>query len=213
MKTYKIHLLRHGRTEAGDAGRYVGGKTDVPLSESGKREIMRLDEEENIYPYGAAFFTSPLLRCRQTLSLIYPDQEPIEVPGLAECDFGKFENKSAAELQGDPDFAAWLQGKTPEGVESTEQFVKRSVAAFARIAEELMASGVTDAVVCAHGGTIMSVLSVCGLPEAPFSEWRCLPGRGYTLRLTPSVWMRGYKAEVIGTIAEREETVPEENAD
>lgn len=198
MKTYKIHLVRHGKEKPDGVIRYVG-KTDLPLTAKGRQEILKLDAQ-GIYPYAQKLYSSPLSRCRETLSLLYPDVEPEICAGLSECDFGAFENKTAEELKTRPEYAEWLSGGTPPGGESTEEFVKRSVVAFAKIVEELMREGTTDALVCAHGGTIMAVLSVCGLPERPFNEWVCAPGRGYTLRITPSVWMRGYKAEVVGEI-------------
>ena len=36
MKTYKIHLIRHGQTEANAKGLYIG-MTDLPLSPEGLR--------------------------------------------------------------------------------------------------------------------------------------------------------------------------------
>ncbi len=198
MKTYKIHLIRHGLDKPAGVIRYIG-KTDVPLTARGREEILKLDGE-GIYPFAERLYSSPLKRCTETLGLIYPDKQIITAGGLSECDFGDFEDKTAEELKERPEYVDWLSGQTPPNGESTDNFVKRSVVAFAKIVEDLMHDGVTDSVICAHGGTIMAVLSTCGLPELPFNEWVCAPGRGYTLRITPSVWMRGYKAEVIGEI-------------
>ena len=44
MKTYKIHLLRHGMTEANETGRYIG-KTDLPLSPEGLAALLQLKEQ------------------------------------------------------------------------------------------------------------------------------------------------------------------------
>ncbi len=33
MKTYKLHLIRHGLTQGNLDGLYVGGGTDMPLCE------------------------------------------------------------------------------------------------------------------------------------------------------------------------------------
>ena len=198
MKTYKIHLIRHGLEKPEGVIRYVG-KTDLPLTARGKEQIKVLDNQ-GIYPYAQRLYSSPLKRCVETLEIIYPEKEITTVPGLCECDFGKFENKTAEELKDDPAFSDWLSGGCPPGGESTDDFVKRSVVAFAKTVEDIMKEGVTDCAFCLHGGNIMAILSVCGLPELPFNEWVCAPGRGYTLRITPSVWMRGYKAEVLGEI-------------
>ena len=45
MRSYKLHLIRHGATDANKEGRYIGGKTDLPLSQEGKREIKNLYED------------------------------------------------------------------------------------------------------------------------------------------------------------------------
>ena len=122
MKTYKIHLLRHGMTAANREGRYIG-RTDEPLSPEGLAALMALKDAYD-YPGGLRFFTSPAARCRQTLAVLYPGCEPETVEGLAECDFGRWEGKSIAELKGDEQFLRWMEGteKQIPGGESTEAF-------------------------------------------------------------------------------------------
>ena len=44
MKTYTIHLIRHGMTEGNKIGRYVGS-IDAPLFEDGIKEIKSLKEK------------------------------------------------------------------------------------------------------------------------------------------------------------------------
>ena len=48
MKTYRIHLIRHGLTAANTEGRYVGGGTDEPLCDTG---IMGLEFLKSNYKY------------------------------------------------------------------------------------------------------------------------------------------------------------------
>ena len=55
------------------------------------------------------------------------------------------------------------------------------------------------------GGTIMTLLSTYGLPRAKFYDWLTANGCGYTLRITPGLWMRSMVAEVEDTIPPREE--------
>ena len=38
MKSYQIHLIRHGMTQANLQGRYIGS-TDVPLSQEGIEQL------------------------------------------------------------------------------------------------------------------------------------------------------------------------------
>ena len=49
MKTYTIHLIRHGMTEGNKVGRYVGS-VDAPLCNEGIDEIKALKEK---YDYRA----------------------------------------------------------------------------------------------------------------------------------------------------------------
>ena len=42
MKTYKIHLIRHGMTDANDKHLYIGGRTDLPLSPEGFADLLKL---------------------------------------------------------------------------------------------------------------------------------------------------------------------------
>lgn len=195
MKTYKVHLIRHGRESAKGVVRYIG-QTDCPLTAKGKQELLQMVAEEP-FPPVQAVYSSPLLRCRQTLEIVYPEYTPVIEAGLTECNFGRFEDKTPEELKNDPAYAQWLSGGTPPGGESGEQFFKRSVVAFAKIVEEAMKKGQTEIAVCTHGGCIMAILAQCGLPARTPSDWFCQPGHGYTMLITPTVWLRGYKAEVI----------------
>ena len=102
MRTYKIYLLRHGLTEANDNGRYIG-RTDLPLSPSGFAHLLDM-KQTYVYPEAAHFYTSPLLRCQQTLSVLYPGCQPRVIPGLAECDFGEWEGRAVSELKYDEAF-------------------------------------------------------------------------------------------------------------
>lgn len=63
------------------------------------------------YPGGARFFTSPLTRCRQTLEVLYPGCHAEVVDGLAECDFGEWDGKSAAQLKQDELFQPVVGGR------------------------------------------------------------------------------------------------------
>ena len=198
MKTYRIHLIRHGQTMGNAQGQYIGS-TDLPLTTEGIKQLHHLKEIAQ-YPAAPVVFSSPLQRCLQTAEILYPDCRPIVVDDFRECDFGEYETKTAQELADDPRFSAWMDGgikAAPPGGESTEQFVARCTAAFEKMVEGLMKTGVTDAAVCAHGGVICCILWAYGLPEREFYDWMCPNGRGYTLRITPGIWMRVGKAEVI----------------
>ena len=100
MKSYTVYLIRHGMTDEGGEGRYIG-HTDVPLSEEGRQQLIRL-KDELVYPPVSAVFTSPLSRCTETAAILYPENKAIAIDGLIEYDFGEFENKTAEELKKRP---------------------------------------------------------------------------------------------------------------
>lgn len=197
MKTYTIHLLRHGITEANEQGRYIG-RTDLPLSPGGLRDLLSLKETHE-YPGGARFFTSPLTRCRQTLEVLYPGCRPETVDGLSECDFGEFENKSIRELKNDERFLQWMEGKVTAipGGEDAETFRQRVCAAFEGIVNSLIRAGDTEAVICTHGGVITLLMQVYSLPRLDAKDCLAAAGQGFTLRVTPSIWMNQPLAEAL----------------
>ena len=200
MKSYKIHLIRHGRTQANEEGLYVG-RTDLPLSPGGLNALLALREGGG-YPTAGRFFTSPLTRCRQTLEVLYPGCRQEVVEGLAECDFGRWEGRNAASLQQDASFRDWIAGKRAEIPEGEDAAVlqRRVTAAFEELVRELMRAGDTEAVVCTHGGVIMMLMAAYALPRAPMHEWAADDGCGFTLRITPSLWMREPVAEAEAVI-------------
>ena len=197
MNSYVIYLIRNGLTDENLQGKYIG-HTDVPLGEDGVRQLQSLCEQYE-YPEPEAVFSSPLKRCLKTASVVYPDSEIIPVNELIECNFGEFEGKTADELQDHPVFPSWLAGETdiePPFGESNMAFQKRVCECFCKIVDGLMKTSIHKAAIVTHGGVIMTLLSSFGLPEAPSHAWITPNGCGYTVRITPSVWMRGQKMEV-----------------
>ena len=164
----RVVLIRHSKTAGNLKGRYIG-TTDEPLCEEG----IRLLEGKN-YPAAELVYVSPMKRCRETASLIYPTLTQREEPLLRECDFGDFENKNYLELNGNPDYQAWVDsgGTLPfPGGESREAFQERCREGFLKNHERGPDEKETVAVV-AHGWTLMSVLSAFAVPEKPFYDWQ-----------------------------------------
>ena len=197
MKSYYIHLIRHGAISPTLNGRYIG-VTDVELSDKGKEDLKKLDSTMD-YPYAKVVFSSPLKRCTETARLIYPGVEPLVIDQLSEYHFGEWENRSADELKGNENFAKWLAGdnsvKPPRG-ESSADFTRRICIMFESIVDGLIKTGNTDAAIITHGGVMNTLLAVYGLPQAKPFDWACDNGYGYSLRITPALWMRDKVAEV-----------------
>lgn len=209
MKTYKIHLVRCGLTAANLQGRYLG-REDVPVCEKGIEELKYLKEKFD-YPKVQAVFTSPLQRCKQTAAMLFEGAPMIEIPNFTEYDFGEFEGFTADELKDNEDFKLWIGDNgdaAPPFGESNNHFKARVAIDFEKVVDGLIKTGTTESAIVAHGGVLMLILSFFGLPEAPMHDWLCESGCGYTLLITPSLWMRGRKLEVYDTFPE---SIREEN--
>lgn len=205
MKSYYIHFIRNGLTEGNVSGKYIG-HIDEPLSDEGVAQILQMKKDYR-YPKAEAVFSSPLSRCTQTARLLFPDRDPIVIDGLIEYNFGEFEGKTAEELQNHPVFPDWLAGKAdvqPPFGESNNEFANRIATAFIKIVDGLLETGVTHSAIVTHGGVIMALMTLFGLPEAPMHEWMTPGGCGYTARITPSLWSRGRKMEIIAEVPEIE---------
>ena len=191
----RIYLIRHSMTKGNKEKRYIG-TTDESLCLEG---IQLLEERNGMYPEVTYVDVSPMKRCVQTARFIYPDK-PIEIcEKLRECDFGDFENKNYLELNGNPDYQAWVDsgGTLPfPGGESREGFQERCREGFVRILREAQAEKRRQIAVVAHGGTLMSVLSAFAVPEKPFYDWQVKNGRGFLLEV-PEDFMEKRKLTVL----------------
>ena len=116
--------------------------------------------------------------------------------------FGEFEALTAADLKDNEAFHQWLRGdmyaRPPYG-ESNAEFVQRICEAFEKVINGCVAEGVETIAIVTHAGVIMTLLACYGLPEAPMAHWQMDAGYGYQLRITPSLWMRDRKLEVVDT--------------
>lgn len=200
MVTYKVHLFRHGLTHANMENRYIG-KTDPPLCQSGISGLKELLETRE-YPEVSRVYSSPLRRALQTAELLFPNREIVAVDKLRELDFGEFENRTIEDLENDPAFQEWISspGSAAPGGESGREAIVRATEGLAAIFAEMMEKRILSAAVVTHAGIISGLLASLGLPEREAVRWNCHPGEGYTLLLTPQMWMRDHKFEVYNHI-------------
>ena len=168
-----VWLIRHGRTEWNDTGRYQG-QTDLPLSNEGAAELVRADFSPK------TVYVTPLKRTQETARILFPDARQIVIDDLREMDFGVFEGRTYIEMENDDDYRAWVEdncrGRCPGG-ESREEFAARICAAF----EKLMDESEDDVVIVAHGGTQMSVMERFAVPHEPYFSRNAKNGTGYEL--------------------------------
>ena len=169
-------LIRHGQTQGNREHRYIGCRTDEPLCSQG---IDALKGRE--YPAVRRVFASPMRRCLETAEILYPGL-PVEIiADFRECDFGEFENRNYAELNGRADYQAWVDsgGEMPfPGGESRAEFAARCVHAF----DELTARSLQeDCAIIAHGGTIMAIMEKYARPSGGYYDFQAKSGAGYVL--------------------------------
>ncbi|MEG0838922.1 MAG: histidine phosphatase family protein [Hydrogenoanaerobacterium sp.] len=192
MITYKIYFIRHGMTGANLKGLYVG-RTNTPLCDDG-REQLDLLKENCGYPEIQKLYCSPLIRCRETAEILYPDTSTQIINDLVECDFGAFDGKSMDELKNEPAFISWTNSgmKTPPpGGESGAELEERVCNALNEILDDMMKNKLQAVGVVTHGGVIMTLMARYALPqrESPY-DWITENGTGYTVQFTPQMWMR-----------------------
>ena len=172
-----VEFIRHGETALQRERRYQGS-TDEPLSPEGLAALA---------PCGRsvpAVYVSPLLRARQTAAALFPAAEQIVVPDLREMDFGVFEGRSADEMAEDAAYRAWVESgcldRCPGG-ESKAVFYERVCAAVEALLDGALRSGTDEAVIVAHGGTLMAALERFGRPARTYYEWLRPSGAGWLL--------------------------------
>ena len=185
----KGYLIRHGMTGGNLDGRYVGRRTDENLGPEGKALCKR-----RICLQADVIYTSPMKRCVQTASLLYPDRDAVIQELLSECDFGIFEGKNYKELSGEPRYQQWIDsgGTLPfPGGESRAQFQSRCLKGFFLCMEHCMQNHYHSFVMVAHGGTIMSILDALAVPSRDYFEWQVNNLEGYEIRIEEEHWTAG----------------------
>ncbi|MDO4864134.1 MAG: phosphoglycerate mutase family protein [Ruminococcus sp.] len=170
----KILFLRHGSTKGNLEKRYIG-TTDEPLCSEGFSQLKKL-----CIPRCEVLVCSPMKRCIQTVSLLFPEQEAVICNALRECDFGEFEGKNYAELSENAYYQKWVDSggalPFPKG-EAPSVFRKRCLNAFEMLTQKYRSCASIAFVV--HGGTIMSVMEKYAVPRRDYFDWHCENGHGY----------------------------------
>lgn len=199
MVTYKVHLLRHGLTSGNREGRYIG-RTDLPLCQEGREQLERLKREYE-YPKADMVVSSPLRRCVQTADILYPDAYTETWPEFTEYDFGEFEGKSVEELKGVYRFQEWIEGgmaQAPPGGETHEQLTRRAAQGMNRLMQRMMQDRLYSVALVTHGGLINLLLYGMGLPKRDIVHCSARNGCGFTVLMTPQMWMRDRAFEIYG---------------
>ena len=177
-------LVRHAITAASAAGRNLGQRSDLPLSDSGLDLARALGRNPRpSWPSSRTtsfMLSSPALRCRQTAAAVAAalelEESRIQVEaGLIEIDYGAWDGLSPEECgQRDPELrAAWeadpFVTRCPDG-ESGQDVAERAFAALGAVEEWLAADRARCAIVVAHNH--VNRLRLCHLLGWPMREYR-----------------------------------------
>ena len=195
-----VLLLRHGRTTSNADGT-LAGRTAVALDEAGVAQASAVRERLQDLPL-AEVVTSPLKRCRQTLSLALPGVRPQVDNGLVECGYGEWEGQKLRALAKDP---LWRvvqshpSAVTFPGGESMAAMSARAVGAVRRWDDQVTRTAGPDALwlACSHGDVIKAIIAdALGLhldlfqrlvvDPASVTVIRYTPGRPFVVRLNDS---------------------------
>ena len=158
----RIFLIRHGETEWSAAGRHTG-RTDMPLTNAGKRDAERLGSVLAGLSFDA--FTSPLQRAKETAGLAGFPAARID-DDLCEWDYGVYEGRTTLDIRKEtPEWSVWLSPIT--GGESLEDVATRANRVIARILET--ATG--DVGLFAHGH-FLRIFAACWMEMPPLAGRR-----------------------------------------
>ncbi len=191
----ELILVRHSITQGNLEKRFIG-VTDVPLAPQGE-ELAR--ESAPLMPSVEHLYVSPMLRCRQTASLLWPTAEQTVVDNLRETDFGPFEGKNHLELQDDPLYQQWLKGEAVVG-EPPMACAQRGKEALLWLVQDAKARGFERVAVVSHGGLLMGMLAMVGQPPRKnYYDWYPQNCSGYRAR-----WSEEAQAlDILGTVGKQ----------
>jgi broad specificity phosphatase PhoE len=105
----EVVLVRHGETEWSRDLRHTG-RTDIPLTEAGRREAEKLRPALADHGF-ARVFTSPLARAADTCRLAGLGDRAETVEALLEWDYGEYEGITTREIrESRPGWFLWRDG-------------------------------------------------------------------------------------------------------
>ncbi len=165
-----VYLLRHGDTRTDAVRRYIG-RTDVPLSETGRRQAGWWREELACLPFNR-IICSDLCRTRETAGIIADGRSVIveTCPELREINLGEWDGLAQEEVRRNFPVEYEKRGLNPAGFrpENGESFFDvscRAVPAFEKI---IRSTAEGNILIVGHAGVNRVILSY--LLEMPLAN-------------------------------------------
>ena len=189
-----VLLLRHGRTST-NAGGLLAGHQPVGLDEVGRAQAEAVGERIAAAKLPlAAVISSPLPRCRETLSLALPGWQDVTLDdGIVECRYGDWTGRPLKDLAKEPLWATVQAHPSAarfpgEDAESMAEMSARSISAIrswdARITESHGPEAVWLA--CSHGDIIKAIAAdALGMHLDLFQRIAVEPASVTVIRYTP----------------------------
>jgi len=166
------YLIRHTTPQVAPGTCY--GQTDLPLADTFEAEGAALKAQ--VPPAPRLVYSSPLSRCRRLAAYLWPGAAITTADALKELDFGDWENRPWAELEG---LEAWMndfvERKTPHG-ESYRDLHRR-------VTQWWLETATDGCVIVTHASVIRSLLChLYGTPlENSFQDYPVAYGQVYRL--------------------------------
>lgn len=180
----KIYMIRHGATMGNLEHRYVGC-TDEAITDEAAEELKKLRYVFAQSINNVEIYISPMLRCRQTADIIFPELDKTVIEEFRECSFGEFEYMNYEELDGDCNYQRFIDSGGCcgfPGGETREEFQGRCMKGFGKMLD--MHVEERDIVMVVHGGTIMAVMDKYSALHKDYYDWRASNGRGFSMELS-----------------------------
>ncbi|MDO5538612.1 MAG: histidine phosphatase family protein [Eubacteriales bacterium] len=147
-RTRTLYIVRHGAVEFPGGEKLCIGRTDLPLSKTGRRQALQL--QEYFHNKGIeAVYASPLRRARETAQLIAGGDIAVRIrDDLTEMYMGSWENQPLASLQ------KKLEDEAPGGETRYSALLR-----FSEAVNQIIAETSGDIVIVSHAGVICAYLS------------------------------------------------------
>jgi broad specificity phosphatase PhoE len=117
-----VVLVRHGETEWSKSGRHTG-RTDIPLTEDGRRVARPLKERLAHWSFKAVF-TSPMQRAKATAEIAGLGAQAVVRDELTEWNYGDYEGLTSHQIREQvPEWTLWTHGV--KGGETAAQIAAR----------------------------------------------------------------------------------------
>lgn len=178
----KLYFIRHGETKYNSEGRFIGS-TDLSLSHEGQQKIRDKWEGKSSHMEVEMLFSSPMKRCTETSSIIFPNMDPVLIDNFRELNFGVFEGKIYEEVKDLDIYKDFVETRgrifIPDG-ESGIAFGKRVLRGFFEVLSIMDENNINDCAVVCHGGVIMSLFSMLCSESDDFYYYHIDNGCGYS---------------------------------